>query len=179
MRAASESKQLHGSASALEARKAINALTDDDYVKLMIIAKMFKRDRICGTVMEAEDLLHDAIAKTLDGRRAWNKQVSILKHLDRVMESDAGHEAERQIKHPSHELPQDTLEEMPDPAAKAEACDELQNALSSFTADKTALEVIQLKAKGLSASEIQRDLGIDKTHYETVTRRIRRRIAHL
>lgn len=161
-----------GAASKAEVRAAIEGLTDGDYAKLMLIARGFARARIRGSVVEPEDLLQEAITKTLGGRRTWNRTVSILKHLDRVMESDAGHIAEKEAAH----TPPPAAEGL-DPWERAAAQAKLNDLLSLFVGDDQALEVIHLKAEGFSASEIQQQLGISETHYDTVTKRMRRRVA--
>ena len=78
-------------ASLAETRASIEGLSSHDYTRLILIAEFFARRRTQGSIVEAEDLLHDAVLKTLDGRRRWKRSVSMLKHLDRVMESDSGH----------------------------------------------------------------------------------------
>ena len=164
-----------------EARAAIIALQEADYAKLMLIATGFTRGRLRGTVVEPEDLLHAAIAKTLDGHRKWNRNVSIIKHLDRVMESDAGHEAKRRVSRDLRPLSKGDLVEpaaqLPLPGARLTALDELEGLLALFADDQTALALLHLKGDGFSASEIQRELGIGKTQYDTVKKRIRRRLA--
>lgn len=167
-------------ASAVEAREAIEGLSDADYAKLMLIARGFARTRIRGSVVEPEDLLQEAVAKTLDGRRTWNRSVSILKHLDRVMESDAGHVAEKQATHAPGPIPEGADEpaaSAPDPSIAVVAQDELDDLLGLFAGDEQALDVVHLRREGFSASEIQQELGMSKTRYETVTKRIRRRVA--
>jgi hypothetical protein len=72
-----------------EAIDAIRNLSGKDYIKLSLIARFFIRSRHISNI-EPENLLHDAIAKTIDGRRRWKKGISIIKHLDRNMESDSG-----------------------------------------------------------------------------------------
>jgi len=173
-------KEDRGVASAAEARAAIEGLTDTDYAKLMLIARGFARARIRGSVIEPEDLLQEAITKTLDGRRAWRRTVSILKHLDRVMESDAGHIAERSAARalePVLDGAEKPASTSPDPSVRAATQDKLDDLLSLFVGDDNALEVIHLKGEGFSASEIQQQLGISNTHYDTVIKRIRRRVA--
>ena len=118
--------------------------------------------------------------KTLDGRRRWNQQVSIVKHLDRVMESDSGHEAEKQAARGFSQLPEENLEsvdQQPSPEAHLLVHDELENLLDLFAGDEIALDLLHLKGDDLSASEIQRALGIEKREYDTVSKRIRRRLA--
>lgn len=164
-----------------EAQDAIEGLQDADYTKLMLIAMSFTKARLRGSVVEPEDLVQDAIAKTLDGRRKWNRNVSIIKHLDRVMESDSGHEAEKRVARDLRLLPEDDAAEpaakQPRPEARLTALDELEGLLALFADDQPVLDLLRLKGDGLSASEIQRELGMGKTQYDTVTKRIRRRLA--
>lgn len=163
-----------------EARHAIESLGPSDYAKLVLIARSFARTRLQGTVVEPVDLLHDAIVKTLDGRRRWNKNVTIIKHLDRIMESDSGHVAEHRVAHGAERLPDGELEpaaQLTDPMTRLSAVEELEDLLDLFANDKMALNLLLLKSHGLSAFEIQRELGIGKTQYETATKRIRRHFA--
>lgn len=167
-------------ASETEVRAAIEGLSDQHYAKLMLVARGFARARIRGSVVEPEDLLQEAITKTLDGRRTWNLTVSILRHLDRVMESDAGHIAERQAAHapgPIQVGADEAAATIPDASVRLAARNKLDDLLSLFVADEQALKMIRLKGEGFSASEIQQQLGVSKRHYDTVTKRIRRRVA--
>ena len=165
-----------GFATLRQARLAIEELSDADYVKLVLIARGFARTRLRGDLLESDDLLHDAILKTLEGRRRWNRRVTMVQHLDRVMESDSGHEAERGRNRGSRPLPENEAE-----PASAEArilvLDKLRDSLALFADDQTALDLLQLKAEGYSSSEIQRELGMDSRQYDTTSKRIRRRVA--
>ena len=166
-------------ATSQEARTAIEHLQNTDYTKLMLIARSFAI-RLRGTVANPEDLVHEAIVKTLDGRQRWKRSVSILKHLDRVMESDSGHMAEKQAAHGTSQLlagQAESAAQFPDPETRLTALDELDELLALFTEDKAVLELLHLKGGGLSASKIQRELGMGTTQYDTVTKRIRRRLA--
>ena len=80
-------------ASTEESRVAISTLSDDDYIKLMIIAAFFCGERrLRRDQLEPEELLGEAISRTLAGDRKWRKnRVSIVRHLDRCMESISGH----------------------------------------------------------------------------------------
>lgn len=179
-RRATPDKEESGVASEAEAREAIEGLSKADYAKLMLIARGFARARLRGSAVEAEDLLQEAIVKTLDGRRTWNRRVSILKHLDRVMESDAGHIAERRDTHysvPMAKGPDVPATRADDPNVRVVARQDLDNLLELFAGEKEALEVLNLKGEGFSASEIRQVLGISSTQYDTVTKRVRRRLA--
>lgn len=163
-----------------EACDAIRNLGKSDRAKLMMIARGFARNRRCGAAVGPEDLVQDAIVKTLDGRRRWNRRVSIIKHLDRVMESDSGHVAEQRAAHGSDQLSDANTEpatQEPSPEGRLQARETLDVVTALFANDDDASRLIRLKANGFSASEIRSRLGIDKKQHETVTKRIRRRLA--
>lgn len=166
-----------GTATLDEARSALDGLTDADYTKLMIIAKCFARARLRGTVVEPQDLLQEAVVKTLAGQRRWNKRVSIIRHLDRVMESDAGHFAEKRALVSMEEMTdvphaglRDSDDEGPDAQEKLECVREL------FEGDTATLRLLSLKGEGESPAAIRTAMGLSKTQYETILKRIRRRL---
>ena len=171
-----------------EAHDAIQNLHESEFAKLMLIARSFARKRRLNAAdAEPDDLLQEAITKTLDGRRRWSREVNIVKHLDRVMESDSGHLVERRAleakRGREHMYDPDLLPEPasvePSPEARVRDRDALDNVLASFAGDEQALQLIRLKSEDLSASEIRPQLGMSKTEYDTVTKRIRRRVANL
>ena len=170
-----------------EVHDVIQHLQDSDFVKLMIIARSFTKRRLYGSVFGAEDLLQEAIAKTLAGRRRWNRDVSIVRHLDRVMESDSSHLAERRAQEAQRlrehmqalDVHPKTVSHESSPESRLRVRETLDNVLAFFADDERALQLIHLKGEDFSASEIQRKLGMSKTEYDTVTKRIRRRLANI
>src|SRR5579871_5279143 len=75
-----------------EVEAAIKSLTDTDHTKLMLIAESFcRRRKFSSSVLEPKELLGEAVLKTLQLRKKWNKQISMVKHLDRAMENISGH----------------------------------------------------------------------------------------
>ena len=171
-----------------EAHDAVQDLQKSDFAKLMVIARSFtKKRRLNGVDAEPDDLLQEAIVKTLDGRRRWSRGVRIIRHLDRVMESDSGHLAERReleakrgrdhLYDPDLHPESASLERSPEDRVRDR--DALDNAVAWFAGDKQALQLIRLKGDAVSASEIRCELGMSKTEYDTVTKRIRRRVANL
>lgn len=169
-----------------EAYDAIQGLQESDFRKLMIIARSFTRKRrLNGAIAEPDDLLQEAFVKTLAGQRRWSRDVGIIRHLDRAMESDSGHVVEQRVreakgdlelrKHP--DVHPETAPREPSPEALLQACEALDSVLAHFAEDKKGLEFLRLKGGGSSASEIQRELGISTTEYDTIAKRIRRRLA--
>ena len=158
---------------------AVRHLTRADHVKLMIIARYFFRKRLQSSTIEAEDLLQEALIKTIDGRRQWNKNVCIIKHLDRVMESDSGHLLEHDIAFKKEPIPEEKSDEpnlFSDHRNNTEARLDILSILRQFKDDKIARELLDLQAQGFEASDIQEKMEINKSKYETTTKRIRRRL---
>jgi hypothetical protein len=44
--------------------------------------------------MEPQDLVQDAIEKTISGQRVWNREISLFRHLVGVVKSDVNHLAQ-------------------------------------------------------------------------------------
>lgn len=172
-------------ATANEVSRAIDALTDEDYAKLMLIARSFcKSRRFSPSVMEPEELLAEAFAKTLQLDKKWNKRVSFLKHLDRAMENISGHLAKQRKKivpfpqglEPSpeqrgEEPTEDAADEM---LMRKEDLEVILEAV--FGDDKEGSDIFMLRAEGFQASEIQAKLSMTKIRYEAIAKRIRRKI---
>ena len=159
-----------------EARIAIGNLTKAEHAKLALIAIFFARKRLRSTTIEAADLLQDAFIKTLDGTRRWNKSFSIIKHLDRTMESDSGHIVEQAAKQVIIPLSENISEVICRESDNAMQSEKLEQALNLFIDDNLAHQILVLKSDGNTAAEIRHKLNIDKRSYETITKRIRRRL---
>lgn len=174
-------------ASAQEARAALEGLSAVDLAKLQVIARFFCKRRLSGTQATWEDLLHEAIVRTLSGARRWRRaRVTIVQHLDRVMESLSGHLAGQDLAAEGTAQDDDPTEE-PDlrhwPApfqstveAAASAREDRASVLEMFTGDDEALRVLECRAKGMRGEEICQALCLNKASYGTISRRILRSI---
>lgn len=177
-------------ASVEESRVAISTLSNDDYIKLIIIAAFFCRVRgLRRDQMEPDELLSEAIFRTLNGERRWRKdRVSILRHLDRCMESISGHAVAKEVakanmseailatqfdekKHSPRATQRADAEE------RVSALDELEIIHAHLAESPIALQVLQLKAEGYTESEITLKLGIGKKEYEAARKKIERMMA--
>ncbi len=161
-----------------EAIDAIRSLDETGYVKLMVIARFFARIRF-NSMSRTGDLLHDAIVKTIDGRRRWKKGISIIKHLDRTMESDSWHIRihnsmfkETPISENGNEPTELSIDERNHIDAVLDI-DRILNLI--FDNDAEANDLLKLQMQGLSASDIRQKMELNKTQYGTIMKRIRRR----
>jgi len=177
-------------ASIAEVREAINSLSDMDYVKLMIVAQYFcKQRRLRPERLEPQELLNEAIRRTLNGERRWRRGVvGIVRHLDRTMESISGHVisdlvAESDLKRAVFSEEFDTRKNVPRSTGRPQAeirmlaLEQLHEIEALFQGEPSALAVLHAKADGHSESEIMMQLGIDKRQYEAVRKKIERKVA--
>lgn len=128
-------------------------------------------------------LLNEAIASTAMGRRRWNRSVDIVRHLDKVMQSITSNAAKRK------EVASDNLEETStrgawrDEELSTEAALEAREVREEQRATAIGLcgddWEVQLLVEGLldnSTPDELVELFGDKTSYETVRKRMNRKI---
>lgn len=175
-----------------ETREAIASLSDADVEKLMVAARYFWKRRVDGVRdgwEQPEELLNEALVRTLEGERQWrSSDVTIVKHLDRTMESISSHIAEKRskdhlrlVKEPVEDL--DLVDEgssgqAPSRAAEiSEAGDEARFIEGLFEGDDEALQLLHYRRDGYSASETRAELGMSDKQYEAGWKRIRRTLS--
>lgn len=181
--AATESQQY---ATRVEVEEGLLALSDADYVKLMMIAVSFCRQRrLASSVCEPNELLNQAVLKTLEceGGKRWNKNVSLIRHLDRAMENISGHLVRARMKivaFPDGLKPDQDDSQSYQPDNTAVEAEKVASLLKSvFGEDERAKEVFMLRrAEGFRPEEVQTRLRISALEYETINRRILRKISH-
>lgn len=162
-------------ATSAEIDKALRALSDADLLRLHGVAR-FRAQQLAalGRGIDADDLLHDAITRTVAGERHWPVKVPFVKYLCETMRSIASHP-------PKHArmVPADD----DDISCASNACDSCELAASRellamiaemFKDDDEVSRVLGGLAAGKNGPDIQRDLGISATKYETIMTRLRR-----
>jgi hypothetical protein len=143
--------------------------------------------------MEPGELLNEAFRRTLDLTKRWRNGVGIAYHLNRAMENIAGHEVPklaRRFEVVQSESPdgdyygnEDPLDDLQKPrsadetvVAKVGARDELRLLQDIFRDDLAALRVLEKRAARQEGKEIQASLNLSKQEYETINKRILRKI---
>lgn len=161
-----------------DATEAIRNLSAEQKRRLAAVAR--RRAWFSG---DHEGLLWEAIASTATGRRRWNRSVDIMRHLDLAMRSINWNAAKRK------KVAADILEEL---STRDEWRDEAPSAEEALEAQEErekqhakAIELcgddweVQLLVEGLlnnSTPEELVELFGDKTSYETVRKRMNRKI---
>ncbi|MEE9238743.1 MAG: hypothetical protein V3U58_04195 [Thermodesulfobacteriota bacterium] len=168
-------------ASMIEVGKALNNLTDVEYKKLMIIAEFYwTRRNLQALWGDAEDLLHEAVLSTLrsDKPKRWRRGVSIIKHLDQAMRNISGHWVRKGCNETEgiEKLYEEKKEENI-VVAQLVAKETLEIIKNFFNGDEIAFQVLECRRlKGMVESEVCQELGIGHTEYETICKRIRRKL---
>jgi DNA-directed RNA polymerase specialized sigma24 family protein len=173
-----------------EAAEAIARLDDKGKATLRKIARSYWEERMSGpnAAAEPDDLLQEAMVRTLQGTRRWRRSVTIIKHLIRTMESISW-EAYRARSARTHAWSEDTVDEIdpgdrPDDSSQSTVVDvvlareELAQIESRFENDREALEVLRCRSIELPPSETCERLGIDRYCYNTVNKRIWRKLTN-
>lgn len=161
---------------------AIDALSDIELVRLRALARLWSRDLPGG--LGWSDILHEAIARVLDGSRPWPPDVPILAFLSGVMRSICNdHWRRARLEQrllvsrddpEERSWPHEEADEAPDPERILAAAQTLANVYRLFEADPPALKIIAGMADGLAASEICKIHGMSELDYATTRRRMRR-----
>ena len=168
-----------------EVEAAIKGISDVDGARLGKVASFRARGLAgLGLGVSADDLLQDAVARTLGGDRRWRKGVTIVKHLIETMRSTANHWRE---KHKGSELVPATSEDgrgqldgvrldspTPDGERLASAKEQLAALATAFDTDVEVGLALEGLAEGKTGPDIQADLNINETEYETIMTRLRR-----
>lgn len=153
---------------------ALNALTPEDYGKLLRFAE-FTAMKFNARVndADAEDLLHEAIARALDGeniRKWYSRKIDVSMFLRGCIRSIASHWFKRAR---NTELPDD----LPSPRGhdrQIDAVITIAEIRQRFKARPDAVEIFDLKCLRLTGKEIQETLAISPSAYAAAVKWIAR-----
>ncbi len=184
-----------------EVTEAIGQLCPEDWAKLAAFAEnRAKFMRLYGAAVDGGDVMQRAISALLESRRSWNpKKVTFVGVVLGAMRSIASNHKAKSLRNgysvadsqladsldedhhgpTSLELLADTLPsaelEMVTTECENEARLFVAGICEFFEADAEAQLVMNGWLEGKSGAEIIVDLGIDRTGYETIAKRIRRK----
>ncbi|MGA2648543.1 MAG: hypothetical protein ABSF15_28000 [Candidatus Sulfotelmatobacter sp.] len=177
----------------LEVRRAIDALTNPDKLRLMSSASY--RIRGLGRAAHsktAEDLLVEAQLKTLTGDRQWNRSVDFVRHLTEAMRSIADcwkkKEGDQEtwlfteiVKVNAEGEEISPLDNIPSSEAAADrsliAMEEVDGIFSEFGDDMQATQVLQGTYDGLTPKQIKQKYGLNEKEYAAAKKRIRMKLS--
>ena len=166
-----------------EAAAALAALDEAGWLRLRKIAAHRAAVR-----MEVDDLLQETCARLLGGSRHLPSDVPLIPAIDSIMQSIVLTELKGRQRHPltslssapgrnlGHDL------DLPDPRGSAEdywqqdQASKREAILVLFRGNEQATYAIEALAEGFTPQEIQSDLKIDQTQWNSLRRLIRRRI---
>jgi hypothetical protein len=173
-------------ASDAEVEAAIRALTDVQAARLGKVASFRARALAgLGFGMSGDDLLQEAICRTIAGKRHWRKTVvTFEKHLIETMRSISDHAHEELA---GGSVVPGTIEDdlgyldgvllrssRLDGEVSAAAKEQLEKIAAVFADDDEVCLVVDGLHAGLTGPDIQADLGITQNQYETIMTRLRR-----
>ncbi len=168
-----------------DVRRAFEELNDKELLHLSIFADF--KARICPN-SEGEDLLNQAFCDVLSGNRRWNKEKVEFKHFLFGVLRSITHNAIRKDHGRSNVVPLDQTDcpASTNPEALLMATEREERARQTlarieqlFVDDTEVALIIWCLKLGMKGPEIQSDLGISKTEYETIVKRMRRKLVRM
>jgi RNA polymerase sigma factor (sigma-70 family) len=160
--------------------KNLADLGDADLLRLRRFAQL--RSRLVPW-MEWRDLLQEAVARALDGRRKWPSKVDFMAFMRQTIRSIANEHLRRDQRRPVHaefddeQLVDRALNSARQPeriVANANLLDEIH---SLFVNDLEVLAILSGMATDETPEEIQKRSGMSATQYASAQKRIRRGLA--
>lgn len=177
-----------GVASQAEVEDAVGGLSNADAVRLAKVGDGFARKLVAvGLGINGDDLLREAIKRTWAGKRNWKKnKVTFARHLIATMSSLASHAYDKVTGACAVPALEDIDEAAingvvvsstdVDSRRRVAAQQQIDAIRAAFEGDDEVLLVLGGLAEGANGPEIQKDLGITPTEYETIMLRMRRGI---
>jgi len=154
------------SLSQLEIEIAIRNLTDGEKTALMKVARLYARK----TPYDHQDLVQEAFARILSGRRVWPREAKVAFFLSGVIRSIAW-EWRREYPLEATETTDVALQEQ-----NSNAAIDAAKIVSLFDDDAVAKKMVIAMMDGAKGEELQSISGLGKTEYESKRTKIRRRI---
>ena len=154
-----------------EIGNALNSLTAADKTALMKIAKHYAKGSIN---FEAEDLVHEAVRRILDERRAWPKDVPPTAFLAGEIESIAQDWKSRS------ELPTDHTDTGEGATAERGTLSKIAEIkIIALFDDSDTQKIVMAMMNGARRAELEQLSGLNSTEYENNRKKIRRCIEKL
>jgi len=163
---------------------AIRSLSAADLIRLGKYAA-YRARALFGLGMGGDDLLQEAIQRTVKGTRRWRrKKVKFVTHLYKTIKSVSDHAGD-ELKggHVVAATAEDSdgrldgvalLSHIMDPECAAAAAEQVAKIEKKFASDTEVGLLLDGLSKGMSGPEIQQDLQISVNDYETIMTRLRR-----
>jgi RNA polymerase sigma-70 factor (ECF subfamily) len=149
-----------------EATAAIARLADGEKTALMKIARLYAR----ATPYDHQDLIHEALARVIEGRRKWPRDADAVRFLGGVIRSIAWEWKSEAPPHAVHST--DVLA----PQRSANAAIDAARVVALFDDDPAAKQIVLAIMDGARGEELRELSGLAQPEYESKRKKIRRRI---
>jgi DNA-directed RNA polymerase specialized sigma24 family protein len=168
--------------SATPVSRVLASLSEADLLRLQALARLRARGLPRG--VSWSDLLHEAIARALDGSRQWPPGLPFLAFLSGVMRSICDESWRRRGREAELVVFGDDVEgDVECPAPNQERVHAAAQAITAiqrlFRGDEVALRILAGLANGLSAEEIRNNNNLSSVQYDSARRRMRRALIRI
>ena len=161
--------------------RAVSTLSDADLIRLRLAANYYSQPAIA-----ADDLLQEAICRSLEGRRRCPTNVDLVVFLSQTMRSIASEERQKDkrlgVSVPTEAEDGGESAYAVSPAVEETAIGEEEAArirggiVSLFADDEKARDLVEGVMEEFTREELRELTDLDETAYETKRKLIRRRI---
>lgn len=169
-----------------EFREALDALTPVQLHRLRLQGDAFAS----GLLMTGEDLLHEAVTRTLDGSRRYRQDVDVSKYLGNAMRSIASAEREKERRQEPLGDPSDESSNIhriasPEPTPEATAIgridlsEMLARLRTILAGDQGALAILECRLEDLKNKEIMELESMDPRRFHAARKRFWREAVRL
>jgi len=155
---------------------AIEGLSTEDLVRLHLVARVFDPHRY-------EDLLQEAVTRTLAGDRTWRDGVELVWHLHECMRSIAWDWSKKrdenlilasQCGNGDADILAGVEAPTPNPERQAAARLTLERIIEKCGSDPVVLGLISGKLQGKTGREIREELNLNERDFLAAAQRLRR-----
>lgn len=168
--------------SGTEVEEAIASISEAGWHRLLKVARHYSFGRL-----DPDDLLYEALSRTLDGRRTCPRAVDVVRGLAEAIRSIASSSFKAAARHPElHAVDEVEFEEgdntdcAEDPEQKMisdQEADRIRSdIISLFNDDENAQTIVEGKMDGMAREELSELMGLHGQAYDSKLRLIRRRI---
>lgn len=177
-----------------EAERQLGALTDAQWARLERLASWRALE---SAEYSWRDLLQDALLKIIEGHRRWPRKMGVAAFISEVMRSlvsahaksterKRGHADVRsavELASPEPDREHDVVQEHRDDSSSPEDIARAEQVLGQvrefFANDEEAWDVLEWMSEGFARAEVQQEFELTDTAYDTITKRIRRKLASI
>ena len=164
-----------------EIKKKLNTELASKKVKILNFAGRYCRKL---NNIEPEELISETCKRLLEGTRKWKRNIQFIPMFNGAMRSIADERYKNEVLNKKYKLPNNGIcpiydnisNQLPNQEQQITGKKDLKNIRRLFQDDKTAQRFLDMKLDGYKRKDIMSKLSLDSKRYNTVFKKVERRI---